>query len=192
MRLYIYSGVSRSVWSVLILKAFTALAVSLSLRVSLWLSLSFSDVGVWSWFLKHFSFVSCQGRWHWTRSVVVQGLPQLLATLLVFCHAFACGINHISQLSIMLQKKTRQKTLSLVFFSCFFPVMIILNSFTILNSFKPVPSASSEPVDNRPPTQEGKQTSQESASTSKRLRSNQAPVKTLIASAMEGPDLKVT
>ena len=62
----------------------------------------------------------------------------------------------------------------------------------ILNSFKPVPSTSSEPVDNRPPTQEGKQTSQESDSTNKWLRSNQAPVKTLIANAMEGPDLKVT
>ena len=45
------------------------------------------------------------------------------------------------------------------------------------DSSEPVPSTSSEPVDNRPPTQEGKQTSQESASTSERTRSHQAPVK---------------
>ena len=45
------------------------------------------------------------------------------------------------------------------------------------DSSEPVPSTSSEPVDNRPPTQEGKQTSQESASTSERPRSHQAPVK---------------
>ena len=36
------------------------------------------------------------------------------------------------------------------------------------DSSEPVPSTSFEPVDNRPPTQEGKQTSQESASASER------------------------
>ena len=47
------------------------------------------------------------------------------------------------------------------------------------DSSEPVPSTSSEPVDMRLPAQEGKQTSQESASTttSERLKSNQAPMK---------------
>ena len=44
------------------------------------------------------------------------------------------------------------------------------------DSSKPVPSTSTELTDNRLPTQEGKQTSQESASTSEWPRSNQAPV----------------
>ena len=35
-------------------------------------------------------------------------------------------------------------------------------------SSKPIPSSSSEPIDNRLPTQEGKQTSQETANTSER------------------------
>ena len=45
------------------------------------------------------------------------------------------------------------------------------------DSFKPVPSTSFEPVDNRLLTQEGKLTSQESASTSESPGSNQAPVR---------------
>ena len=45
------------------------------------------------------------------------------------------------------------------------------------DSFKPVPSTSFEPVDNRLLTQEGKLTSQESASTSESPRSNEAPVR---------------
>ena len=44
------------------------------------------------------------------------------------------------------------------------------------DSSKPVPSISSEPVDNKLSYQEGKHTSQESASTSEWPRSNQAPV----------------
>ena len=47
------------------------------------------------------------------------------------------------------------------------------------DGFKPVPFTSSEPVDNKPPTQAGTQTSQESASTSKWSRSNQASVKNI-------------
>ena len=43
------------------------------------------------------------------------------------------------------------------------------------DAYQSVPFTSSEPVDNWQPTQEGKQTSQEYASTSKRPRSNQAP-----------------
>ena len=50
---------------------------------------------------------------------------------------------------------------------------------------EPVPSISSELADNRPPIQEGKQTSEESASTSERPRSNQAPVKNV--DCHEGP-----
>ena len=118
---------------------------------------------------------------------MVHSLPQFPATLLVFCHSFACEIDHISQLSIMLQK---DKAENLVLLFCF--VFVVFSVMIKLNSFKPVPSTSSVPVDNRPPTQEGKQISQESASTSKWLRSNQAPVKRLIAKVMEGPDLKVT
>ena len=45
------------------------------------------------------------------------------------------------------------------------------------DSSEPVPSTSSEPIVNRPPTQDGKQTRQESASASKRPRSNQVLVK---------------
>ena len=45
------------------------------------------------------------------------------------------------------------------------------------DSSKQVPSTSFEPIDNRLPAQEGTQTSQKSASTSKSLRSNQTPVK---------------
>ena len=44
------------------------------------------------------------------------------------------------------------------------------------DSSEPVPSTSSESVDNRLSTQEGKQTSQESVSTCKSPRPNQAPV----------------
>ena len=47
----------------------------------------------------------------------------------------------------------------------------------MIDSAEPVPSTSSELVDNRLSTQEGKQTSQELASTSERLRSVQALVK---------------
>ena len=65
--------------------------------------------------------------------------------------------NHILQLSIMLQK-TMQKTCELFFYGRD-------------GSSEIVPSTSSEPVDIRLPTQEGKQTSQESASTRERLRS---------------------
>ena len=48
-----------------------------------------------------------------------------------------------------------------------------------------VPSISSELADNRLPIQEGKQTSEESASTSERPRSNKAPVKNF--DCHEGP-----
>ena len=53
-----------------------------------------------------------QERWHQTRSVVVHCLCQFPAALLVFCHWFAVGTDHISQLSIM-SWKTVQKTLEL-------------------------------------------------------------------------------
>ena len=53
----------------------------------------------------------------------------------------------------------------------------------------PVTSNSSEPVDNRPPTQEIKQTSHEAAISSERSRSNQAPVKNV--DFMEGPSSRI-
>ena len=46
-------------------------------------------------------------------------------------------------------------------------------------TFKPVPCISSELIDNRLPSQEGKQSNQKSLSTSERQRFNQAPVKTV-------------
>ena len=55
--------------------------------------------------------------------------------------------------------------------------MVVLN---------PLPSTSSEPNDIRQHTHDGKQTSQESARTNERLRSNQAPVKN-VQITMEGP-----
>ena len=58
------------------------------------------------------------------------------------------------------------------------------------HSSETAPYTSSEPVDSRPSTQEGKQTSQESASTSKRLRYNLAPVKNFDCHRLvEGPKL---
>ena len=45
------------------------------------------------------------------------------------------------------------------------------------DSSKPVPSTSSEPDDSKLPTEEGKHTSQESASASERPRFNQALMK---------------
>ena len=98
------------------------------------------------------------------KSVVVFCLRQFPATLLVLHHLFACATDTILQLSIML-RKTTQKTLTCFFFRCHD------------DNSESVHSTSSEPVDNRPPAQEGKQTSQESASISKRLRSNQTSVK---------------
>ena len=55
------------------------------------------------------------------------------------------------------------------------------------DSSEPAPSTSSELVDNRVPTQEGKQASQKSASTSKRPRCNQALVKNVDYHGMEEP-----
>ena len=99
------------------------------------------------------------------KSVEVFCLRQFPATLLVLHHLFACATDTILQLSIML-RKTTQKTLT-----CFF----FFHGHD--DNSESVHSTSSEPVDNRPPAQEGKQTSQESASISKRLRSNQSSVK---------------
>ena len=53
------------------------------------------------------------------------------------------------------------------------------------DSSEPVPSTSSEPVDNSPPTQEGKQTSQKSRNTSDSPRSNQNQMRTVDCN--EGP-----
>ena len=85
-----------------------------------------------------------------------------LAALLISLHLFASRTDQIHS-SASGHKRCRKLT-----FFCFV-VVIILNQF--------LPSTSSEPVNIRLPTQEGKQTSQESASTRERLRSNQVPVK---------------
>ena len=82
------------------------------------------------------------------RPVVVYCLCQFPATLLVSLHSFVCGTDHISYFSIML-RKTMQKTDFLFSF-------LLPHSHD--DSFEPVPFASSEPVDNRLPTEEGKQT----------------------------------
>ena len=107
-----------------------------------------------------------QGRWHPRRSVVldVQCLHQFLDVLQVFCSSFACRTEYISQLNNH-ARKNHAKNLTNNFCFCSYD-----------DSSKPVPSTNSELVDNRLPTQESKQTSQESASTRERLRSNQAPV----------------
>ena len=73
---------------------------------------------------------------------------------------------------------------------------LVLFSFLFCShdhSSETAPYTSSEPVDNRPFTQEGKQTCQESASTSKRLRYNQAPVKNVDCHRLvKGPKLDDT
>ena len=95
-----------------------------------------------------------QGGWHWTMSVVGHSLHQFSATLLVSCCSFACRTDNISQHSIMLQK-TPQKTqrwpeivYKFIYFSCD-------------DRSKPVPSTSSELVDNRLPIRDGKQTNKQ-------------------------------
>ena len=93
------------------------------------------------------------------RSVVVHCLGPFLATVLVLCHSVICiqdQQHFVAEHNVTLTKvkKIMQKTLT--FYN---------------DSSEPVPSTSSELVDNRLPAQEGKQTSQESASASKKPRS---------------------
>ena len=57
------------------------------------------------------------------------------------------------------------------------------------DSAEPVPSTSSKLVNNRPPTQEGTQTSQESASTSEKAKIESGTVWNMLI-AMECPKLK--
>ena len=61
--------------------------------------------------------------WQGMRSVAVHCLHQFLAAMLVSHQSFACGIDHISQLGIMLWK-TMQKTGHF-----FVVVMIVVNQF---------------------------------------------------------------
>ena len=111
---------------------------------------------LWHWMKS----VMIHSLWHRMRSVIIHGLCQFLATLLDSRHSFACETNHISQLRIM-SWKTTQRTLT-----CFFPCNCDDNS-------QPVPLTSSGQVDKTRSTWEGKETSQGSASTSERPRSNQ-------------------
>ena len=111
---------------------------------------------LWCWMRS----VMIHSLWHWMRSVIIHGLCQFLATLLDSRHSFACETNHISQLRIM-SWKTTQRTLT-----CFSPCNCDDNS-------QSVPLTSSGQVDKTPSTWEGKETSQGSASTSERPRSNQ-------------------
>ena len=102
-------------------------------------------------------------------SVVGHSLHQFSATLLVSCCSFACRTDNISQHSIMLQKTPQKINADLKFF--------IINFFSCDDRSKPVPSTSSEPVDNRLPIRDGKQTNKQSVNTSRSLRSNQAPLR---------------
>ena len=68
------------------------------------------------------------------------------------------------------------------------PFFFLFFSWSRDDSSEPVPFTSSKPVDNRPPTEECKQTSRESASTKERPRSNQVPVRNIVA--MAGPKLE--
>ena len=99
------------------------------------------------------------------RVVVVHCLHQFLAALLVSCCSFVCGTDHILQLSTMSWKSIRKTRTFLFFCFCIYD-----------DSFQPVPFTNSKLVDSRLPTQEGKQTSHTSASTSEWPRSNQAVV----------------
>ena len=74
------------------------------------------------------------GGGHWTSSVVVHCLCQFPAILLVSCHSFTYMTDHIfrAQRNIM---------------TCFFLIWLFFN-----DSSEPVPSTSSEQVNNRPPT----------------------------------------
>ena len=96
------------------------------------------------------------------RSVVIHCLRQFQHALLVSHCSFVCGTDHFLQLGTVSQN-TVQKSLTSF-------------SHSHDDRFEPVPSTSSESVDNRLSTQEGKQTSQESVSTCKGPRPNQAPV----------------
>ena len=121
------------------------------------------------WFIRTYQLwqLPGQGGWPWMRSGVVHCLCQSPTTLLVP----PCSPAPISP-KTAISPKAGQKT---PFSSSppppppFSPPPVVVITW--------VSSASSEPVDNRLPTQESKQIRQESASISKRPKSNQAPVK---------------
>ena len=148
------------------LKALSSLSLSLSLlSVSLSLSLSQSvccqhvklNVGPYQlWQLPG------QGGWHWTRSAAVHCLHLFSAALLVSRHSFACGTDPHFAAQHSVAKDTAEN--SGLWFFC-----------SSDGSSEPVPFTSSEPLDHRLPTQEGKETIQEAASTCKSPRSSQAP-----------------
>ena len=80
-------------------------------------------------------------------------------------HSFACGTDHILCAAQHNVSKDNAENSDLFFFH------------SPDDSPKPVPFTSSEPVDNRLPTGQNKQTSQETVSTSKSPGSNQALVR---------------
>ena len=131
-----------------------------------------------------FDYLMAHPWWQRVTTNVGHCLRQFPAALLVSRRSFPCRTHHILQFSI-LSRKTTQKTLT-----CLKNKNKNKKNLFRDYSSKPVLSTSSKPVDIRPPTQDGKQTSQESASTSERPRSNQAPVIKMLT-AMEGPKLEV-
>ena len=116
---YICAKRSRFVWqNAFWLKALSSL--SLSLTQSLWhqgVKLVVRNYALWQ--------LPGQGGWHRMRSVVIHCLHQLPAALLVPCHSFACGTDHILQLSV-LSWRTMRKTLPEFFLLV---VMLVLNQF---------------------------------------------------------------
>ena len=116
-----------------------------------------------------------QSRWHQTRSVVVRYLQEYVS--------FQPFIGTQDQPHVAGQHVMKDNAAN---FDCFFFLLFCSRD----HSSETAPYTSSEPVDSRPSTQEGKQTSQESASTSKSLRYNLAPVKNVDCHRLvEGPKL---
>ena len=131
----IYAKKSWSVWqSVFWLKALSILSL-------IW---SLSDIEVQKLVVRlrtcHLWQLPDQGGGggHWTSSVVVHCLCQFPAILLVSCHSFTYMTDHIFRA----QRNIMTFFFNLTFFFCSHD-----------DSSEPVPSTSSEQVNNRPPTQ---------------------------------------
>ena len=137
------------------------------------MSLILSDVEVQSLF-QNYQLWQLAGLGGWQNKVSGSLLPvrQFWAALLVSCHSFACGTDHISQLCIMSGNR-KQKT------------DLFFHSHD--GRYEPVASISSEWIDIRPATQEGKQTSRNLPIPTKGQNLTRHPWKMLIA--MEGPSL---
>ena len=118
-----------------------------------------------------------QGGWHQLNEVSGSSLPVSVSGRITSFLLFICmqGWPHFTVQHNVAKDKAENWLFLILFCSCD-------------DSSKPLPSTSSELVDNRPPTQEGNQTSQESANASQNLNRHQWEMLT----AMEGPKLKDT